>query len=111
MVRALHAAGIEVVLDVVYNHTAEADQLGPMLSSRASTIAATTDSSRTPASTRTTRAAATRCTWCSAHVLRLITDSLRYWVTEMGVDGFRFDLAAALARSMHDVDMLSPFWR
>jgi isoamylase len=109
MVRALHAAGIEVILDVVYNHTAEADELGPTLSLRGID---------NPGYYRL-RADARRYadyTGCGntlhvvrPQVLRLITDSLRYWVTEMGVDGFRFDLAAALARSRHDVDMLSPF--
>ncbi|RZD88246.1 glycogen debranching enzyme GlgX [Streptomyces albidoflavus] len=109
MVRALHAAGIEVILDVVYNHTAEAGELGPTLSLKgidnagyyrlqhdARRYADYTGCGNTPHVVR-------------PHVLRLITDSLRYWVTEMGVDGFRFDLAAALARSFHDVDMLSPF--
>ncbi|ALC20724.1 glycogen debranching protein GlgX [Streptomyces pristinaespiralis] len=109
MVRALHAAGIEVILDVVYNHTAEAGELGPMLSLRG------IDNRgyyRLQADARR-YADYTGCGntlhVVQPHVLRLITDSLRYWVTEMGVDGFRFDLAAALARSMHDVDMLSPF--
>nr|WP_190174979.1 glycogen debranching protein GlgX [Streptomyces nitrosporeus] len=109
MVRALHGAGIEVILDVVYNHTAEAGELGPTLSLRgvdnrgyyrlapdARRYADYTGCGNTLHVVR-------------PQVLRLITDSLRYWVTEMGVDGFRFDLAAALARSMHDVDMLSPF--
>ncbi|MEU6981305.1 MULTISPECIES: glycogen debranching protein GlgX [unclassified Streptomyces] len=109
MVRALHAAGIEVILDVVYNHTAEAGELGPTLSLKG------IDNRgyyRLPSDARRY----TDYTGCGntlhvvqPQVLRLITDSLRYWVTEMGVDGFRFDLAAALARSMHDVDMLSPF--
>ncbi|PVE09838.1 glycogen debranching protein [Streptomyces scopuliridis RB72] len=109
MVRALHAAGIEVILDVVYNHTAEGGELGPTLSLRG------IDNRgyyRLPSDARRY----TDYTGCGntlhvvqPQVLRLITDSLRYWVTEMGVDGFRFDLAAALARSMHDVDMLSPF--
>ncbi|MCZ7457867.1 glycogen debranching protein GlgX [Streptomyces sp. WMMC940] len=109
MVRALHEAGIEVILDVVYNHTAEAGELGPTLSLKgidnrgyyrlqpdARRYADYTGCGNTLHVVR-------------PQVLRLITDSLRYWVTEMGVDGFRFDLAAALARSMHDVDMLSPF--
>ncbi|MEV7280957.1 glycogen debranching protein GlgX [Streptomyces sp. NPDC093111] len=109
MVRALHDAGIEVILDVVYNHTAEAGELGPTLSLKG------IDNRgyyRLPSDARRY----TDYTGCGntlhvvqPQVLRLITDSLRYWVTEMGVDGFRFDLAAALARSMHDVDMLSPF--
>ncbi|MFE7628346.1 glycogen debranching protein GlgX [Streptomyces sp. NPDC057509] len=109
MVRALHDAGIEVILDVVYNHTAEAGELGPTLSLRG------IDNRgyyRLQADARR-YADYTGCGntlhVVQPNVLRLITDSLRYWVTEMGVDGFRFDLAAALARSMHDVDMLSPF--
>ncbi|MFE4648519.1 glycogen debranching protein GlgX [Streptomyces sp. NPDC056707] len=109
MVRALHDAGIEVILDVVYNHTAEASELGPMLSLRGI-------DNRGYYRLQSDARRYTDYTGCGntlhvvqPHVLRLITDSLRYWVTEMGVDGFRFDLAAALARSMHDVDMLSPF--
>ena len=112
MVRALHAAGIEVILDVVYNHTAEGDETGPdAVASAASTTAATTGCSRRP------RAATPDYTGCGntldvrhPHVLQLIMDSLRYWVTEMHVDGFRFDLASALARSLHDVDKLSAFF-
>lgn len=110
MVRALHAAGIEVILDVVYNHTAEAGELGPMFSLKG------IDNRgyyRLQPSDGRRYADYTGCgntlQVVQPHVLRLITDSLRYWVTEMGVDGFRFDLAAALARSFHDVDMLSPF--
>ncbi|MBC9711456.1 glycogen debranching protein GlgX [Streptomyces sp. TRM66268-LWL] len=109
MVRSLHDAGIEVILDVVYNHTAEAGELGPTLSLRG------IDNRGYYRLQSDTRRYADY-TGCGntlhvvqPHVLRLITDSLRYWVTEMGVDGFRFDLAAALARSFHDVDMLSPF--
>ncbi|MFJ6936574.1 glycogen debranching protein GlgX [Streptomyces sp. NPDC101132] len=109
MVRALHAAGIEVILDVVYNHTAEAGELGPTLSLRGI-------DNRGYYRLQSDQRRYADYTGCGntlhagrPHVLRLITDSLRYWVTEMGVDGFRFDLAAALARSMHDVDMLSPF--
>ncbi|MEV6756264.1 glycogen debranching protein GlgX [Streptomyces sp. NPDC051214] len=110
MVRALHEAGIEVILDVVYNHTAEAGELGPMFSLKG------IDNRgyyRLQSSDARRYADYTGCgntlQVVQPHVLRLITDSLRYWVTEMGVDGFRFDLAAALARSFHDVDMLSPF--
>ncbi|WP_326687843.1 glycogen debranching protein GlgX [Streptomyces sp. NBC_01795] len=110
MVHALHAAGIEVLLDVVYNHTAEGDERGPTLSLRG--IDNRGYYRLPPHDTRRY----TDYTGCGntlhvvqPQVLRLITDSLRYWVQEMGVDGFRFDLAAALARSMHDVDMLSPF--
>ncbi|MFE3902514.1 glycogen debranching protein GlgX [Streptomyces sp. NPDC059153] len=109
MVRALHDAGIEVILDVVYNHTAEANELGPMLSLRGidnrGYYRLQSDARRYADYT----GCGNTLHVVQPHVLRLITDSLRYWVTEMGVDGFRFDLAAALARSMHDVDMLSPF--
>ncbi|GAA3044145.1 hypothetical protein GCM10020000_24630 [Streptomyces olivoverticillatus] len=109
MVRALHAAGIEVILDVVYNHTAESGELGPMLSLRG------IDNRRYYRLQADPRRYADY-TGCgnTLHVvqpqaLRMITDSLRYWVTEMGVDGFRFDLAAALARTADGVDMLAPF--
>ncbi|WP_326672581.1 glycogen debranching protein GlgX [Streptomyces sp. NBC_01257] len=109
MVRALHDAGIEVILDVVYNHTAEAGELGPMLSLRGidnrGYYRLQSDARRYADYT----GCGNTLHVVQPNVLRLITDSLRYWVTEMGVDGFRFDLAAALARSMHDVDMLSPF--
>ncbi|MFI1199612.1 glycogen debranching protein GlgX [Streptomyces sp. NPDC020883] len=109
MVRALHDAGIEVILDVVYNHTAEAGERGPTLSLRGidnrGYYRLQEDSRRYADYT----GCGNTLHVVRPHVLRLITDSLRYWVTEMGVDGFRFDLAAALARSMHDVDMLSPF--
>jgi len=109
MVRSLHAAGLEVLLDVVYNHTGEGDHLGPTLSLRGIDNAAyyrlQDDRSRYRDYTGTGNTLAIR----SPQVLQLITDSLRYWVTEMHVDGFRFDLASALARSFHDVDMLSSF--
>jgi glycogen operon protein len=109
MVKALHAAGIEVILDVVYNHTAEAGELGPTLSLKGidnrGYYRLQSDARRYADYT----GCGNTLHVVQPHVLRLITDSLRYWVTEMGVDGFRFDLAAALARSMHDVDMLSPF--
>ncbi|MBZ9642396.1 glycogen debranching protein GlgX [Streptomyces sp. PSKA30] len=109
MVRALHSAGIEVILDVVYNHTAEAGELGPTLSLKGidnrGYYRLQSDARRYADYT----GCGNTLHVVQPHVLRLITDSLRYWVTEMGVDGFRFDLAAALARSMHDVDMLSPF--
>ncbi|MGI5348696.1 glycogen debranching protein GlgX [Streptomyces sp. CA-250714] len=110
MVRALHAAGIEVLLDVVYNHTAEGDERGPTYALRG------IDNPgyyRLPPHDRRRYTDYTGCGntlhVVQPQVLRLITDSLRYWVQEMGVDGFRFDLASALARAMHDVDMLSPF--
>jgi glycogen operon protein len=111
MVKALHAAGLEVILDVVYNHTAEGNHDGPTLSMKGLdnqayyrlvgdepqyymdyTGTGNTLNARDP------------------HVLQLIMDSLRYWVTEMRVDGFRFDLAAALARGLHEVDRLSAFF-
>ena len=110
MVRALHDAGIEVLLDVVYNHTAEGDETGPTLSMRG------IDNESYYRLLPGDRARYRDYTGCgntldvrSSHVLQLIMDSLRYWVTEMHVDGFRFDLASALARSMHDVDKLSSF--
>ena len=98
MVRTLHHAGIEVILDVVYNHTGEGDQMGPTLSLRGIDNPATTGSNRTtPATTWTSpgpATASTSCTWDHGPV----TDSLRYWVTDMHVDGFRFDLAPVLVR-------------
>ncbi len=110
MVRALHEAGIEVLLDVVYNHTAEGDETGPTLSMRG------IDNESYYRLLADDRARYRDYTGCGntldvrhSHVLQLIMDSLRYWVTEMHVDGFRFDLASALARSMHDVDKLSSF--
>jgi glycogen operon protein len=111
MVKALHREGIEVILDVVYNHTAEGNQLGPMLSFRG--IDNTTYYKLVPDNARyymdytgTGNSLNVR----HPQVLKLIMDSLRYWVTEMHVDGFRFDLAATLARELHDVDRLSAFF-
>ncbi|MFJ7906134.1 glycogen debranching protein GlgX [Kitasatospora sp. NPDC096204] len=114
MVRALHAAGIEVILDVVFNHTAEGGALGPSLSLRGIDNAAYY---RLPPNHPRGYADYTGCgntlDTRRPQVVRLITDSLRYWVTEMGVDGFRFDLAAALARGGPSggdaVDMDHPF--
>jgi isoamylase len=111
MVRALHAAGIEVILDVVYNHTAEGDVDGPVLSFRG----IDNDSYyRTQPDDISKYMDYTGCgnTFDPRRPfpLQLITDSLRYWITEMHVDGFRFDLASALARSLHDVDKLSSFF-
>ncbi|WEK62073.1 MAG: glycogen debranching protein GlgX [Candidatus Microbacterium colombiense] len=110
MVRALHAAGIEVILDVVYNHTAEGNHLGPTLSMRGIDNEAYyrleedrryyTDYTGTGNSLNAG----------SPHALQLLMDSLRYWVTEMHVDGFRFDLASTLAREFYDVDRLSTFF-
>ncbi|UGY93723.1 glycogen debranching protein GlgX [Streptomyces gobiensis] len=109
MVRALHAAGIEVILDVVYNHTAEAGELGPTLSLRGIDNRGYYRLAHNPRHYADYTGCGNTLHVVQPQVLRLITDSLRYWVQEMGVDGFRFDLASALARAMHDVDMLSPF--
>ncbi|WP_246222660.1 glycogen debranching protein GlgX [Phytoactinopolyspora limicola] len=110
MVKALHAAGLEVILDVVYNHTAEQGAGGPTLcfrgiDNRAYYRLDPDDPGRYSDYTGT----GNTFNVSHPHSLRLVMDSLRYWVTEMHVDGFRFDLASALARSMHDVDMLSSF--
>jgi isoamylase len=111
MVQRLHAAGIEVILDVVYNHTAEGDHQGPTLSFRGIDNAAyyrldPRDPSRYIDYTGTGN------TLSAVHprTLQLIMDSLRYWITDMHVDGFRFDLASALARELHDVDKLGSFF-
>ena len=109
MVKALHEAGLELILDVVYNHTAEGDDHGPTLSFRGIGNAAyyklANDRRRYADYTGT----GNTLDLSHPHVLQLVMDSLRYWVQEMHVDGFRFDLASALARSLHDVDMLSGF--
>jgi isoamylase len=111
MVKALHEAGIEVILDVVYNHTAEGNHLGPMLSFRGIDNAAyyrlmADDRRHYMDYTGTGNSLNMR----HPHVLQLIMDSLRYWIVEMHVDGFRFDLASTLARELHDVDRLSAFF-
>jgi isoamylase len=108
MVKALHDAGLEVILDVVYNHTAEGDETGPTLAFRGidnTSYYRLRDGRFYVNYTGTGNTLDVR----NLHTLQLITDSLRYWVTEMHVDGFRFDLASSLARSMHDVDKLSSF--
>ena len=111
MVKTLHAAGIEVILDVVYNHTAEGGRMGPTLSFKG------IDNSvyyrlRAEAPREYTDYTGCGNTLNMQHprVLQMIMDSLRYWVQEMHVDGFRFDLAAALAREMHDMDRLGAFF-
>nr|WP_229351863.1 glycogen debranching protein GlgX [Streptomyces sp. UNOB3_S3] len=112
MVRALHAAGIEVILDVVYNHTAESGELGPTLSLRGIDNRRYYRLQHDPRRYADYTGCGNTLHVVQPNVLRLIADSLRYWVTEMGVDGFRFDLAAALVRTMRAVDgpdMLSPF--
>ncbi|MDQ6840160.1 MAG: glycogen debranching protein GlgX [Actinomycetota bacterium] len=111
MVKALHAAGIEVILDVVYNHTAEGNHLGPTLSFKGIDNAAyyrlvDGDPSYYMDYTGTGNSLNMR----HPNVLQLLMDSLRYWVTDMHVDGFRFDLASTLARELHDVDRLSAFF-
>ncbi|MGB8019844.1 MAG: glycogen debranching protein GlgX [Candidatus Nanopelagicales bacterium] len=108
MVRALHAAGLEVILDVVYNHTGEGNERGPTLSFRGIDNAGYYRLSHGRHYADYTGCGNTLDA-SQPHVLQLIMDSLRYWVTEMHVDGFRFDLASALARSFHDVDMLGSF--
>ena len=111
LVKTLHQASIEVVLDVVYNHTAEGNHLGPTLCFRG------IDNANYYRLTGGDRSRYSDYTGCGntlnmrhPRTLQLIMDSLRYWVLEMHVDGFRFDLASALARALHDVDRLSPFF-
>jgi len=111
MVRDLHRAGIEVILDVVYNHTAEGNEMGPTLSYKGLDNPAyyrlvEGDLAHYYDTTGTGNSLLMR----SPHVLQLIMDSLRYWVLDMHVDGFRFDLAASLARQFHEVDRLSAFF-
>jgi glycogen operon protein len=112
MVRALHAAGLEVIIDVVYNHTCEGNHLGPTLSFRG--IDSLAYYKRHPEDERYLMDYTGTGNTLDAgdpYVLQLVMDSLRYWVTEMHVDGFRFDLASALARELYDVDMLSGFFQ
>jgi glycogen operon protein len=111
MVKALHEAGIEVILDVVYNHTAEGDHRGPTLSFRGIDNGAYyrldgTEPWRYLDYTGCGNSLNAR----HPHALQLVMDSVRYWILEMHVDGFRFDLASALARELHDVDRLSTFF-
>ncbi|RYZ48492.1 MAG: glycogen debranching enzyme GlgX, partial [Sphingobacteriales bacterium] len=110
MVKELHRAGIEVILDVVYNHTAEGNELGPTLSLRgidnASYYRLTEDKRHYMDYTGTGNTLNTQ----QPNVLRMIMDSLRYWILDMHVDGFRFDLASTLARELHEVDRLGSFF-
>jgi isoamylase len=110
MTRSLHQAGIEVILDVVYNHTAEGNHLGPMLCFKGLDNAyyyrLTEDQRYYMDYTGTGNTLNMR----HPHALQLLMDSLRYWILEMHVDGFRFDLASTLARELHDVDRLSAFF-
>jgi len=111
MVRTLHSAGIEVILDVVYNHTAEGNHLGPTLCFKGIDNRAyyrlVNDK---PKFYYDTTGTGNSLNVSHPHTLQLIMDSLRYWITEMHVDGFRFDLAATLAREFHEVDRLSTFF-
>ena len=110
MVKELHAANIEVILDVVYNHSAEGNHMGPVLSFKgidnASYYRLMPDAQYYMDYTGTGNTFNMR----NAHVLQMMMDSLRYWTTEMHVDGFRFDLASTLARGLHEVDRLSAFF-
>jgi isoamylase len=111
MVKVLHQEGIEVILDVVYNHTAEGNHLGPVLSFKG--IDNTAYYRVVPDNPRyymDYTGTGNSLNMRHPHVLQMIMDSLRYWVLEMHVDGFRFDLAATLARELHDVDRLSAFF-
>jgi isoamylase len=111
MVRALHAAGIEVILDVVYNHTAEGSQLGPTLSLRGiDNRSYYRLAAEQPRYYTDFTGCGNTLNMLNPRVLQLIMDSLRYWVLEMHVDGFRFDLASALARELYEVDRLSAFF-
>ncbi len=109
-VKALHEAGIEVILDVVYNHTAEGNHLGPTLSLKGLDNPSYYRLAEDPRYYMDTTGTGNSLLMRSPHVLQMIMDSLRYWVTEMHVDGFRFDLAATLARQFHEVDRLSSFF-
>src|SRR6266702_3092173 len=111
MVKALHAAGIEVILDVVYNHTCEGNHLGPMFSFKGicnRTYYRTMEDD--PRYYMDYTGTGNTLNVRHPQVLKLLMDSLRYWITEMHVDGFRFDLAATLARELHDVDKLGGFF-
>jgi glycogen operon protein len=111
MVRVLHQHGVEVILDVVYNHTAEGNHLGPQLSFKGIDNAAyyrlVADQ---PGYYMDYTGTGNTLNMRHPHVLQLVMDSLRYWIEEMHVDGFRFDLAAALARGLHEVDRLGAFF-
>lgn len=112
MVKTLHAAGLEVIIDVVYNHTAESNRLGPTLSFRG--IDNRAYYKENPSNHRFLidyTGTGNTLDAGNPYVLQLIMDSLRYWVTEMHVDGFRFDLASALARDLYDVNMLAAFFQ
>jgi len=111
MVKRFHNAGIEVILDVVYNHTAEGNQLGPTLSFRGiDNLAYYRSVADQPRYYMDYTGCGNTLNMVHPHSLQMLMDSLRYWVSEMHIDGFRFDLAAALARELHDVDRLGAFF-
>jgi glycogen operon protein len=111
MVKALHREGIEVILDVVYNHTCEGNEMGPMLSWKGiDNLAYYRTVADNPRYYMDYTGTGNTLNVRHPQVLKMIMDSLRYWATEMHVDGFRFDLAATLARELHDVDRLSGFF-
>jgi isoamylase len=110
MVRAMHAAGLEVILDVVYNHTAEGNQMGPTLSMRGVDNAGYYRLDADARYYMDFTGTGNTLNMTNPYVLQLIMDSLRYWVTDMHVDGFRFDLASTLARELFDVNRLGAFF-
>jgi len=110
MVKALHKAGIEVILDVVYNHTAEGNHLGPTLSFKGIDNAAYYRLQEDKRYYMDYTGTGNTLNAVQPNVLRLIMDSLRYWILDMHVDGFRFDLASTLARELHEVDRLGSFF-
>jgi glycogen operon protein len=110
MVRGLHAEGIEVILDVVYNHTAEGNEMGPTLSMRGVDNSSYYRLAPDPRYYMDFTGCGNTMRMSHPQVLQLIMDSLRYWVTDMHVDGFRFDLASTLARELYEVDRLSAFF-
>jgi isoamylase len=110
MVKTLHRAGIEVIMDVVYNHTAEGNQLGPTLSFKGVDNTSYYRLTENPRYYMDYTGTGNTLNANLPNVLRLFMDSLRYWITEMHIDGFRFDLAPTLARELHDVNKLSAFF-
>jgi glycogen operon protein len=110
MVRALHSAGIEVILDVVYNHTCEGSQMGPTLSWRGVDNASYYRLAPDPRYYMDFTGCGNTLKMMEPRVLQMIMDSLRYWVLDMHVDGFRFDLASTLARELHEVNRLGAFF-
>ncbi|MCU1346523.1 MAG: glycogen debranching protein [Acidimicrobiia bacterium] len=110
MVKALHSANLEVILDVVYNHTAEGNHMGPVLSMKGLDNQAYYRLTDDPQYYMDYTGTGNTLNMRNPHALQLVMDSLRYWVTEMHVDGFSFDLASTLARGLHEVDRLSAFF-